>query len=138
MKGWPVMSGVETGVVEIPETEVLTRTHAGRDDEADDWLCFWCLNRVAHEKDRFELGGKSEFTFANPAGMRFNILTFSPTFGCRRSGAPTLEHTWFPDHAWSFCMCDGCGMHLGWFYSGPSEFAGLIQNRIVRASLIRS
>ena len=97
-----------------------------------DWLCAGCLNRVANEKDRFKYDGKAEFTFANPDGIRFEIITFSQAIGCRKIGVPTFEHTWFPEHAWSFCQCDRCQMHLGWFYSGPHDFVGLIRNRLVR------
>ena len=110
-----------------------TRPRLSTGDPANDWLCAWCLNRVASEKDRLARDGQSEFTFKNPEGIRFNIVTFSLTIGCREAGVPTLEHTWFPDHAWSFCLCDRCHVHLGWFYSGPTDFAGLIRDRIVRA-----
>ena len=105
-------------------------------DPANDWLCAWCLNRVASEKDRFNRNGSSEFTFRNPAGIRFDILTFSRTIGCEEAGVPTLEQTWFPGHAWSFCLCARCGQHLGWHYAGATEFAGLIRERIVRAMLV--
>ena len=132
------MSGVEPGVAEIAELEIQTRTQPGRGDAANDWLCAWCLNRVASEKDRLLHEGKSEFSFKNPEGVRFNLFIFSRTLGCRQLGIPTLEHTWFPGHAWSYCVCDRCRTHLGWFYAGPSEFAGLIRDRIVRASLVMS
>ena len=107
-------------------------------DAKGDWLCAWCLNRVANEKDRFSYGGCDEFSFSNPEGIRFEIITFSQTLGCRASGVPTLEHTWFPGHAWSYCQCDQCGQHLGWFYTGQFVFAGLIKNRLVRALNIRN
>src|SRR6266478_849366 len=80
---------------------------------AGDWLCAWCLNRVANEKDRFKYEGQDEFAFSNPAGVHFEIITFSQTLGCQQSGIPTLEDTWFPGHAWSHCLCDSCGQHLG-------------------------
>jgi len=103
-----------------------------------DWLCVWCLNRVANERDLFNYEGKDQFVFSNPEGIRFEIITFSRTLGCLPSGTPTLEHTWFPGHAWLFCMCDRCGCHLGWYYAGPHDFAGLIADRIVRAGCIRN
>ena len=53
-----------------------------------------------------------------------------------REAVPTLEHTWFPGHAWSFCLCGRCRMHLGWYYAGPNHFAGLIRDRIVRAAVV--
>ena len=132
------MSGVESGAVEIAEPEIQTRTRPSGGDLANDWLCAWCLNRVASEKDRFCYDGKSEFSFKNPEGIRFDIFTFSRTIGCRQVGVPTLEHTWFPGYAWSYCVCDLCRMHLGWHYTGPSEFVALIRERIVRASVVMS
>ena len=119
-----------TGIVEPALDQRATPRPTG---QAGDWLCACCLNRVANEKNRFSYQGKTEFTFLNPAGIRFEIVTFSQISGCRQTGAPTLEQTWFPAHAWSFCQCDQCGAHLGWYYSGPQSFAGLIKNRLVRA-----
>lgn len=137
---WQVqaMIGAEPGVVEIAEPEIQTRTRPSQGDAASDWLCAWCFNRVASDKDRFSHEGQSEFAFKNPNGIRFHIVTFARTLGCRQAGVPTLEHTWFPGHAWSYCVCDRCRMHLGWYYAGPSEFAGLIRDRIVRASVVMS
>jgi hypothetical protein len=127
------MANAGPGSVEIAEPELQTRAQPSQGDPANDWLCAWCHNRVASERDRFSYDGKSEFSFLNPQGIRFHILTFSRTLGCEQKGAPSLEHTWFPGHAWSYCVCDRCGVHLGWQYTGPSEFAGLIRDRIVRA-----
>ena len=103
-----------------------------------DWLCAWCLNRVAADSDRFQYEGKDHFTFSNPDGVVFRIMTFGKTLGCRQAGVPTLEHTWFPQYAWSFCQCDQCGQHLGWFYTGDHQFVGLITERLVRGQCVRN
>src|SRR2546426_4678052 len=118
-----------SGAVVNAEPELHTRVLSSQGSSAKDWLCAWCLERVANENDRFSCGGQSEFSFKNPAGVLFHIVTFTQTIGCRQAGVPTLEHTWFSGHAWSYCACGRCGIHLGWFYSGPSEFVGLIRNR---------
>ena len=128
--GWVMPGMVEPGAQ--PETATLTG------DNSSDWLCAWCHNRVASEKDRFPYNGKDEFTFRNPQGIRFAIITFSKTLGCRQEGVPTLKHTWFPGYAWSYCQCDRCGQLLGWSYTGHIEFAGLIIARIVRALCVRN
>ena len=120
----------------LPELEI--RTAPASISTKGDWLCAWCLNAVANERDRFNYGGSDEFAFANPQGIRFEIITFSQTLGCRGSGVPTLQHTWFAGHAWSYCHCDRCGQHLGWYYAGEFDFAGLIKNRLVRALTIRN
>jgi hypothetical protein len=107
-------------------------------DVANDWLCLWCHNVVANEKDRFHYHGQSEFFFSNPQGIGFAILTFARTLGCVQQGLPTAQDTWFPGYAWCYSQCDECGMHLGWHYSGKQDFAGLIKARIVRAVHVRN
>ncbi|MBI2949922.1 MAG: hypothetical protein HYY23_20000 [Verrucomicrobia bacterium] len=132
------MATAEPQILESAEAQAETRALPNLEDSASDWLCAWCFNRVASDKDRLACDGKSEFTFRNPEGIQFDILTFSRTIGCETAGVPTLEHTWFPGHAWCFCLCDRCRAHLGWQYTGASEFAGLIRERIVRALLVRN
>ncbi len=135
---WHVSSGSAVGQAEpqVGYVELTDRAALAASNAASDWLCGWCLNHVAREKDQFMYDGRDEFAFTNPDGIRFEIITFSQTIGCRESGEPSLEHTWFPGHAWSFCHCDRCGQHLGWCYSGAHEFVGLIKDRIVRAVAI--
>lgn len=137
---WQASVEADAGVITpvVAEPEAVPRAQAGLGGSAGDWLCAWCHNRVANEGDRFAYNGKDEFTFANPEGIRFDILTFSRTLGCRETGVPTLEHTWFEGHAWSFCHCDRCGRHLGWYYAGQHHFAGLIKTRIVRVLCVRN
>lgn len=132
------MASIQKGAVEVaePQTEAVLGT--GSSDPANDWLCIWCLNRVANDKDRFNFNGQSQFTFKNPDGIKFNIITFSRAFGCHQIGIPTEQNTWFPGHAWCYCICNRCRMQLGWHYTGPSEFVGLISNRIVRAAAMLS
>jgi hypothetical protein len=136
----PASVEAATGLVlpTIAEPEAQPNTAASIGDTENDWLCAWCHHRVANDKDRFPYNGKDEFTFRNPEGTRFEIITFARTLGCRQAGTPTLEHTWFPGYAWSFCLCDNCGQHLGWHYTSKIEFAGLIIARIVRALCIRN
>ena len=133
-------AGTDAGVVMPPVAELAPEadTATALGDNESDWLCAWCHNRVASEKDRFPYNGKDQFAFSNPEGIRFAIITFSRTLGCRETGRPTLEHTWFPGHAWSYCLCDNCGQHLGWYYAGQHDFAGLIVARIVRAVCVRN
>ncbi|HOX55492.1 MAG TPA: cereblon family protein [Candidatus Paceibacterota bacterium] len=132
---WKASAATDAGVltVAVAEPDLAQSTAATSGDTEGDWLCAWCHSRVANEKDRFPYDGKDEFTFANPEGVRFAIITFSRTLGCREVGPPSLEHTWFAGHTWSFCQCDRCGQQLGWYYAGQHHFAGLIKSRIVRA-----
>ena len=85
---WHASAGTHAGVVmpAMVEPEVELQTAPSVGDNENDWLCAWCHNRVANEKDRFSYNGKDEFTFANPEGIRFAIITFSRTLGCREAG----------------------------------------------------
>lgn len=132
------IGGTTTLTSPATEAEARPRTRPDGPDPVNDWLCAWCLNRVASERDRLEHHGQSEFLFKNPDGLLFHIITFSRAPGCRPMGAPTLAHTWFAGHAWSYCLCSRCRRHLGWFYTGPTEFVGLIRDRITRALLMLS
>ena len=135
-----VDAATETGaaVLGVAEPALASRTARSPSDAAGDWLCGWCHSRIANERDRFTIESKDEFAFSNPDGIRFEIITFSEAPGCHQTGIPTLEHTWFPGHAWSFCHCDECGQHLGWYYTGKHDFVGLIKARIVRALHVRN
>jgi hypothetical protein len=137
LNGEPPAAG-EPLVLTRPEPLEETGAATATADAAGDWLCAWCLNCVANERDRLKFEGQDEFTFSNPEGIRFEIITFSRTLGCQQTGTPTLAHTWFPGHAWSFCHCDRCGQHLGWYYAGQHDFVGLITARLVRAQCIRN
>jgi hypothetical protein len=79
-------------------------------DPVGDWLCAWCLHRIANDRDRFSYNGRDEFVFTNPEGIRFAIITFEKTLGCREASEPTLQHTWFPAHAWCYGLCAECGL----------------------------
>jgi hypothetical protein len=124
----PLVTGMIEPVLENDVEHLLSKS-------AGDWLCAWCLNPVAKESDRFQYEGKDRFTFCNPSGVRFEIITFSQADGCRVDGRATLEHTWFAGHAWSFCHCARCRQHLGWHYVGPHRFFGLITESIIRACI---
>jgi hypothetical protein len=135
---WKASGESDPVVLETVETGQETRTVPSEAQAEGDWLCAWCYHRVANESDRFTFQGNDEFLFSNPAGLRFHILLFSQASGCAESGIPTLEHTWFSGHSWSFAQCAACGQHLGWFYTGPQEFVGLIKDRIVRGLCVRN
>ena len=134
----PVSIETELVMPLISEPALDTRTAVAVAEAEGDWLCAWCLNRIAVDQDRFKYEGKDHFAFSNPDGITFRIITFSKTLGCSEAGVPTLEHTWFPGHAWSFCQCDQCNQHLGWFYAGQYHFVGLIIDRLVRGQCVRN
>lgn len=73
-----------------------------------------------------------EHTFRNPGGYSFHVLCYSDAPGASEVGEATTEASWFPDYAWTFAVCGQCHIHLGWWYSGPDRFAGLIATRLIR------
>jgi hypothetical protein len=73
-----------------------------------------------------------EHTFRNPSGYSFHVLCYSDAPGAADAGDPTSEASWFPKYAWSFAICKECLNHLGWWYTGPDRFAGLIATRLIR------
>jgi len=130
---WQASAGQGLAMAEVAEPVTGLSAALAQVEGGDIWLCAWCLNRVASEKDRYSISGRSEFDFANPEGVHFRIITFAQTLGCLEQGEPTQTDTWFPGYAWSYCHCDRCDAQLGWFYSGKDDFAGLIRMRLARA-----
>lgn len=95
--------------------------------------CAHCGHAVSTTDQRIEQAGAHTHVFTNPAGITFEIGCFRHAPGCETIGESTLEHTWFPGHAWSIGACGGCGTHLGWAF-GPGAtgdaFHGLILSRL--------
>jgi len=91
--------------------------------------CKNCDNTVTSPELAIE---PHEHTFRNPAGYSFHILCYSDAPGAVDLGEPTTEYCWFPGYAWSFALCVQCNSHLGWWFSGPDRFIGLIATRVVR------
>lgn len=114
------------------ETEVKTKNEL----KPDDWLCLKCSKKITEDKERFLYDGQSEFRFTNPDGFIFDIITFKTADGCLEEGKPTMDFTWFKNHAWRFAICSRCGLHLGWKYSGQFSFYGLIKSRLIKGAAL--
>jgi hypothetical protein len=95
--------------------------------------CAACMTRVCDESALISVGGATQHRFVNPAGCAFEIACFARAH-CAVEGEPTLEHTWFPGHAWSMANCRNCGRQLGWFFSGAMHFYGLILERLIHGA----
>jgi hypothetical protein len=117
-------------------TDLETKTTVKTELKADDWLCIVCNKKITSDKEKFEFNNQSEFQFINPGGYYYNILTFSDADGCIEFGEPTMEFTWFEEHAWSYAVCSRCNNHLGWNYTGKYSFYGLIKSRLVKGAAL--
>jgi hypothetical protein len=93
-------------------------------------VCASCGHAITRDEARVVRGGSHLHTRLNPHGYVWEFGCFADAPGCVVVGPATLEHTWFPDHAWRFAHCGRCGGHLGWRYDGPSSFFGLITERL--------
>lgn len=96
-------------------------------------LCRACGARVAELPARLEVDGRHRHTFFNPAGLVFVVLCFRRAAGCVGLGPRSLEFTWFAGHRWQIGLCRACGEHLGWWFSGPSEFVALDAARVIES-----
>ena len=114
------------------EQEVNVKTEL----KPDDWLCIACNKRITSDKARFEYNNQTEFQFVNPSGFYFDIITFEFANGCLEVGEPTIDHTWFDRHRWSFAICSRCSNHLGWKYVGEHSFYGLIKSRLLKGAAL--
>jgi hypothetical protein len=111
---------------EAAETDVF----AGKKQEQERekaYICRFCGRVIALPADTIAVDGSHRHTFTNPAGVIYEIGCFSSARGCRVTGGPTLEFTWFSGYSWSFALCSGCGNHMGWYYQKEgSGFYGLV------------
>lgn len=98
-------------------------------------VCLACRFIITDEGFRIQRDGDHEHTFFNPRGFLFRIGCFSHAPGCVTVGAASLEFTWFPRHAWTVALCQGCQGHLGWLYHSSHDHAsfwGLILDRLTQ------
>jgi len=111
----------KTGSVELPQKS---------DTEAE--KCVRC-KKCDHKLTNPDLSiAPYEGTYRNPFGVSFHVVFYSDASGARDLGSPTTVYTWFPGYGWSMALCRQCGEHLGWWWSGPERFIGLIATRICR------
>jgi hypothetical protein len=89
--------------------------------------CAACGHALARERDRLPLDTS---TFVNPEGVVHRIAAFRHAEGCAVAGEATTYWTWFPGHAWRYALCGKCSIHVGWAFTGPSSFFGLLTARI--------
>ena len=96
-------------------------------------LCRQCRQLITTTGERIEIQGAHQHTFFNPHGIVYEIGCFRSVIGCRYSGPPTNEFSWFAGYSWRISVCSKCLLHLGWLYLSDTEgsFSGLILNHII-------
>jgi hypothetical protein len=109
----------------------------GRAGDARPIVCAACGFAITRNDARIAVGGEHEHTRVNPAGWVYRFGCFAEAPGCRPSGVPSKQATWFAGYWWYAQVCGGCAEHLGWlFFIEPSEsqFYGLVLDRLAEAS----
>jgi len=91
-------------------------------------LCRNCLNILTLPSENILIDGAHTHTFANPAGIVYEIRCFNLAGGCIKAGNPSFEFAWFKGYFWKIANCAKCLSHKGWFFqsSTGSSFYGLI------------
>lgn len=111
---------VSKGVVSVPEDEKSSVS-------LNPILCKSCGAIITFHEEKKVVNGTHNHTFFNPAGIVFELGCFANAQGCRVTGQPTDEFTWFHGFVWLFALCSQCKAHLGWQFRGAdSSFFGLI------------
>jgi hypothetical protein len=85
---------------------------------------------ITSTRERTEVGGAHEHTFANPYGIVYVIGCFARAPGCGFEGPPSAFFSWFPGYDWRMAVCRGCFAHLGWSFGEAPDFYGLILERL--------
>ena len=102
--------------------------------EAEEKLyCARCGRLVTDGRWRVAVDGEHEHLKFNPAGLAFRIGCFRDAEGAKAAGPPSGEFAWFSGVLWRVALCDACGIHLGWLFTGgegPSAFFGLILEKL--------
>lgn len=119
-----------------PKRAAIPSTRQGEkleDLPADAILCKFCRNIITSKDKKIDIAGSHQHTLFNPEGIVFEVVCFKDATGCRVTGGPTLNFSWFEGFTWQFSLCSKCSAHLGWFYLSQQgqNFFGLIQNKLL-------
>ena len=107
--------------------------NAEPDDEVPFYRCAACRQVVTNRASEVSINGFFLHTFANPAGLVFDIACFRRAPGCGVAGPPSNEFSWFSGYTWQIAHCIGCGVHIGWRFNGleGDVFFGLITDLLI-------
>ncbi|GAB7079328.1 cereblon family protein [Megalodesulfovibrio paquesii] len=93
--------------------------------------CRRCNAPVTSRDAAVEVSGRHAHVCCNPAGLVFEIRCFAMAKGCAAIGLPSSAFTWFARYSWQISVCRQCRAHLGWKFTGPTQFFGLIVDRLI-------
>jgi len=119
--------------MEGSEISKVFEGEAKEPEEERKLLCRSCLLVITSRDERIDFQGSHEHTFANPHGLVYRFGCFLSAVGCRHTGVPSDDFTWFPGFKWRVALCGFCLTHLGWLFMKNTEgsFHGLIVDRLI-------
>lgn len=99
----------------------------------DSILCKTCNHKITSREESISVSNSHHHTFANPAGILFDIGCFKSAPGCVNTGPFTEEFSWFQGFKWRISICESCFTHLGWMFLSSTNhmFFGLIPDRLI-------
>jgi hypothetical protein len=93
--------------------------------------CRLCGEHITDTKQSINHNGGHIHYETNPEGYSFRFATYREAPGCIAVGVASFEHSWFNGYSWRIVVCNACGEHLGWLFSGKSRFYGLIIDKLL-------
>lgn len=120
-RSWPQEIGAherEDEAIEVDQPENLS--------PPPPLMCGSCFAVVTSHDEAIAVSGDHAHRCVNPAGFLFDIRCFREAYGVVTTSAPETWFSWFKGHAWQTVVCQTCERHLGWRFTGPSTFYGLI------------
>ena len=94
-------------------------------------ICKRCGYKITTRSASITVGNAHQHTFANPAGLLFEIGCFQSAPGCLNTGPFTDEFSWFKGYKWRISICGSCLTHVGWMFGSATHlFFGLILDRL--------
>ncbi|HRE91518.1 MAG TPA: cereblon family protein [Myxococcota bacterium] len=121
---WPV-EPMEIGVDEAEADEAEADEPEGVSPPPP-LMCGSCFAVVTSHDEAIAVAGDHAHRCVNPAGALFDIRCFREARGLLSTSAPETWFSWFSGFAWETVVCQTCRHHLGWRFTGPSTFYGLI------------
>ncbi|SCA57562.1 hypothetical protein MTBPR1_60075 [Candidatus Terasakiella magnetica] len=85
-------------------------------------FCASCGHWVTTNELKVSIKEAHDHTVFNPAGIVFNIGCFRDAPGCWATGTPSSDFSWFSGYHWRMALCEGCGKHMGWLFTGGEPF----------------
>lgn len=120
-RSWPLELGLDEPVLEVVEVDEPENV-----SPPPPLMCGSCFAIVTSPDEAIAVSGDHAHRCVNPTGFMFDIRCFREAYGVTTTSTPESWFSWFKGHTWQTVVCSACKSHLGWRFSGPSTFYGLI------------